>query len=325
MLEDFGIESKKNVCGVHVMVIYFSKVNLESIQLLEMYKKEELLMEMKKAIVSFLKSGTVYEVEGIFVDENGEKHTYTTRYRISIGAKKDDYISGYIYKSAAIYYKTLNEITLKPESHVQNTIEDVRFYYDVSKEIVGFHTRNRFGYQEFNNAFREILNMCMNQNNCPLKFGVSLYNEGLEIEEIKSVLKSINNIKKLEFRYKLPNPADDYMLDELEEGLTDVAEALENANANSMSVIFDSDGGIGLNIESTEIRNNIGRVGKLTKGVDAKSAVKNGYAYVKATGKDGKIYTTEEKKPIRREIDDDSEDSFFTACRDTILSMFTPR
>ncbi len=307
------------------MVIYFSKINLESIHLLEMYKKEELLVEMKKSIVSFLKNGTVYEVEKIFIDENGEKHTYTTKYRISIGIKKGDYISGYIYKSAVIYYKTLNEVTLKPESHFQNTIEDVRFYYDVNKEIVGFHTRNRFGYQEFNYAFREILNMCMHQNGSPLKFGVYLYNEGLEIEEIASALKSINNIKKLEFRYKLPNPADDYMLDELEDGLTDVAKALENANANSMSVIFDSDGNIGLNIESTEIQNNIGRIGKLTKGIDSKSAIKNGYAYVKATGKDGKIYTTEEKKPIRREIDDDSEDGFFLACRDTILSIFTPR
>lgn len=300
------------------MVIYFSKINLESVQLLDMYKEEELLIEMKRLVSSFLESGTIYETVEFQMGDDGEKHCYSTKYRISIGAKKDNYISGYLYKSSRVYYKIMNETTLQTESHFQPTIEDVRFYYDVDKEIVGFHTRNRFGYQEFNLAFKEILNTCMKKNNIDFSFDVSLYTEGLEIDEIEDELKKIKNIKRLEFKYKLPNPSDDFMLNDLANGLTDFSKDLEDANANAMSVIFDSQGGIGLRIDSPEIKKNLDRTGSLTRGISAKEASKNGYVLVSAIDKDGKKYTTEERKPIRREIDDTNEDEFFTACRETI-------
>lgn len=308
------------------MIIYFSKLNLNSTHLLEMYKKEELIDNMRKSILSYFSHGTVYEEESLFKDELGEVHVVKTKYKLTLGLRKDEYITGIIYKSTILYYKELNEKTGEVEFRTIPTIEDVKFYFDIYREMIGFHTRNRFGYQEFNNAFANIINTCMNANNSELKFSVDLYNEGMEIGEIERELKQISNIKKLEFRFRLPNPADEYMVDELKDGLTDTAEQLEDANAHSLSIIFDSDGKIGLNVESGEIKRNINRVGHLTQGVDDKSAVQNGYAFVKATSKDGKIYTTEESKPIKREItDDESGETFFKACRDTILSIFTQK
>ena len=41
--------------------------------------------------------------------------------------------------------------------------------------------------------------------------------------------------------------------------------------------------------------------------------------------KDGKRYTTEEQKPVKREIDDESDESFFRACRDTILTIIAKK
>lgn len=307
------------------MIIYFSKINLASIQLFEMYKEEKMLDEMRKNILSYFESGTIYEVEEFYKDELGVSHPITTKYRLVTGMKKDDYISGIIYKTTTLYYKKLNEGTAEVESHSIPTIEDVKFYFDVNRELVGFHTRNRFGYQEFNNAFAGIINMCMEKNKSQLRFYAELYNEGLAINEIDRELKNIDNIKKLEFKFKLPNPSDDGMIKELQEGLTDTAEQLEEANANAMSVIFDSDGGVGLNICAGEIQKNISRVGNLTKGVSDKAAIQNGYARVVATAKDGKIYTTEEQKPVKREIDDESDENFFKACRDTILDIFVKR
>lgn len=307
------------------MIIYFSKVNLATVELLDMYKKKEMLEEMRKHMLSFLKTGAILEIEEFYKDDQGEKHLRTTNYRLVIGLKSDEYISGTIYKTATIFYKRMNAATGEIESHTMPTIEDVGFYYDVTREIVGFHTRNRFGYKEFNDAFTGLINMCMEQNQSPLRFSVSLYNEGMEIEEIGKELKSIRNIKKLEFNFKLPNPADDDTLNELLTGLTDTAEQMEEANANSMSVIFDSDGGIGLNIDSVEIQKNIKRVGSLTRGITDKKAIQNGYARVVAIARDGKIYSTDEKKPIKREIIDESDESFFNACRDMISSLFFRR
>lgn len=306
------------------MIVYFSKINLDSVELLQMYKSKELLLEMKKTVASFLKSGIVHEVEQIYKDENGETHLVKTKYRISIGTKTDEYISGVLYKTTHIYYKTLDELTGKTESHIQPTVEDVRFYYDISREIIGFHTRNRFGYQEFNEAFQGILNSCMIENGLDYRFSLSLCTEGLAIEEIKKKLKKIKNIKKLEFLYKLPNPADDYMLENLNDELTDMVGELKDSNANTMNVVFDSNGnvkGTGLNLDSQEIQKNFDRVARFTKGISSNMATKNGYIRIQATGKDGKKYTTDEEKPIKREINDDSEDNFFLACRDTILGF----
>lgn len=307
------------------MIIYFSKINLESTQLFEMYKEDKVLDEMRKNILSYFESGTVYEVEEFYKDEQGVSHPITTKYKLVTGMKNDDYITGVIYKTTTLYYKRLNDDTAEVESRSIPTIEDVKFYFDVNREIVGFHTRQRFGYKEFNDAFAGIINMCMKKNESRLNFSAELYNEGLAINEIDRELKRIDNIKRLEFKFKLPNPSDDEMFDELQDGLTDTAEQLEEANANAMSVIFDSDGGIGLNIESGEIQRNIGRVGNLTKGITDKTAIQNGYARVVATAKNGKIYTTEEQKPIKREIIDESDENFLKACRDTVLNIFIKR
>lgn len=305
------------------MIIYFSKINLSSLQLLEIYKEDKMLDEMKNNILSFLESGTVYEVNEFYKNDQGISYPVTTKYRLSIGMKKDDYIFGVIYKTTTLYYKSLNYATSEVESHSIPTIEDVKFYFDVNRELVGFHTRNRFGYQEFNDAFAGIINMCMEKNKSQLVFSAELYNEGLEIKEIDKELRKINNIKRLDFKFKLPNPADDDMLEKLKDGLSDTAQQLEEANATAKSVIFESDGSVGLNVTSGEIQKYIKQVGSLTSGISDQEATQNGYARVVATGKDGKIYTTEDRKPVKREIDDESDENFIKACRDTIFNIFS--
>lgn len=308
------------------MIIYFSKVNLSTVKLFDLYKQDKVRKEIRDNIFSFFESGTIYEVENYYKDDNGEKHPITTRYKLSIGIKDESSISGVIYKYTTIYYKELNELNGEIETRSQKTIEDIKFYFDVERELVGFHTRQRFGYQDFNSAFAGIINMCMEKNKSDLEFSVELYNEGMEIDEISEELKKISNIKRLEFMFKIPNPSDDDLLKELKDRLTDTAEQLEKANANSMSVIFDSSGGIGLNIEAEEIKMNLSRIGRITSGVSDALATKNGYARVKATGKDGKIYTTEDQKPIKCQIEDDEDDiTFFRSCKDTILNIFAKK
>jgi len=303
------------------MVIYFSKINLESTELLKMYQDKS-FDDMKEKLLEFFKNGVIYEVEDSFKSSNGEVHFIKTNYRLFVGRKNNGVVSGVIYKTTILHYKRLNTITGKIESDSIPSIEDIRFYFDVGQEIVGFHTRQRFGYQEFNMAFAGIINVCMEKNDSPMRFSASLYNEGMEINELEYELRSIGNIKRLEFNFKLPNPSDDRMLDKLKNELTDTAEMMKEANAHGVSVIFDSDGKIGLNIDSCEIRDNIERVAHLTKGISDVDAIKNGYARVIATDKNGKRYTTEDCKPIKRETMSESSEEFFLACKDTISNIF---
>ena len=303
------------------MIIYFSKVNLESTELLKMYQ-EKSFVDMKKKVLQSFESGIIYEIEDSFKTNTGEVRFVRTNYRLLVGKKTDEYVSGVIYKSTVLYYKKLNAVTGRVEPDSIPTIEDVKFYFDVDKEIVGFHTRQRFGYQEFNTAFAGIINICMEKSNSPMRFFASLYNEGMQIKELKQELRNIGNIKRLEFNFKLPNPADDEMIDDLSNGLTDTAKMMKEANAHAVSVIFDSDGKVGLNIDSCEIQDKIEKVGHLTNGISDIDAIKNGYARVTATASNGKKFTTEERKPIKRELINEKSEEFFLACKDTIANIF---
>ena len=313
---------EENVLEVSLgMIIYFSKINLATTDLFDVYKDSTILNEIKSSIISFIRSGVIYKTEDNVFDKDGQLHKISTKYKLTIGEKRTNAVSGVIYKETKLYYKKVNNDTDEIESHTIPTIEDIRFYYDVEHEIIGFHTRNRFGFREFNTAISQLLNSCMEENNLDFRFQADLCNEGMDINEIEAELKNIHNIKRLTFQFKAPNPADDDMLDDLQNGLNDTVEQMAAANANGMSVIFDSYGKVGLNVESEEIKKNIRRIGRIHSSIDDKTAIKNGYASVKAISRSGKIFTTEEQKPIKREIFKDLE--FIDACKDTILSILT--
>lgn len=305
------------------MIIYFSKINLVTTELFKIYEDISTLNKVKNSILSYVRSGVSYKIDENVLNENGQVHQTSTYYKLSIGTKRDNTIAGVIYKETILYYKKVNDNTNEIESHTIPTIEDIKFYYDVEHEIVGFHTRNRFGYKEFNIAFSELINLCMKENNLELRFEANLYNEGMGIEEVENELKKIKNIKKLTFHFKAPNPADDHMLDALQSGLDDMVGQMAEANANGVSVIFDSNGKVGLNVDSDEIKRNIRRIGFLHSSIDDKLATKHGYASVKAVDQNGKIFTTEEHKPIKREVVNELE--FIDACKDTIINILLVR
>ncbi|MCP1103764.1 hypothetical protein M2454_003094 [Aequitasia blattaphilus] len=305
------------------MVIFFAKLNLESVELLNMYGEEAAFDKMRASILAFLKHNRNYEIEEFKKDENGNKYPVKTNFRLMIGTKKDDHIIGRIIKSTRLFYKDLNATTNELESHSVPTMEEVTFYYDANREMVAFHTRLRFGRSEFIDAFEALVNQCMEENESPLRFTVNLYNEGMDIKEIEKELDEIKNIKELKFKFRLPNPADDIMLEEIRERVTDVAEQLKEANAHTMSTVFDTDGKVGLNIKADEIKKNINMVGNLTQGISAEDATKNSYAVVEATSLKGNVYTTMEKRPVTTVVPDGaSSEEFVTACKDTIWRIF---
>ena len=182
------------VCtGGKAMVIYFSKINLESDHVYEVYHNSTLLRRYLNFLLTDLKDGIVY-VKTDSHTENEEVFTTSTEYELKVRRKEESYIDGVIYKESKIYYKQRNKEDELIRKSVPN-IEAIRFYLDVYKETVGFHTTNRFGYQEFNYAFSGIINSAMKLNNREFRYSVSLRTECLEMKEIKASLRNINQIK----------------------------------------------------------------------------------------------------------------------------------
>lgn len=145
------------------MVIYFSKVSILSTELFDIYENRENYKKIVELIKLVLRDDLEYEKEESYIGSDG-LHTVQTKYKMFIREKKDYDINGVIYKYADIRYKQLDPITKKTIQKSVETVEDIQFYYDVMSEFVGFHTRNRFGYQEFNEAFSFMLGMGMEKN-----------------------------------------------------------------------------------------------------------------------------------------------------------------
>lgn len=300
------------------MIIYFSKVNLNSEHIFDAYKDEKIFLDVRNKILLHLVSGlSIVDINRYF-DVNGIVCESEVVYKIVIHKKNDEYIHGVLYKDSTIYHKMINEQTGEIQSHPVPNIEDIEFYYDVGKELIGFHTRSRFGFKDFNEVMSRFLNKSMTDNSIDYRFEVSLHNEGSDIASIRKSIKAIGLLKQLIFKFQPPNPNENF-LEELKNGTTDTVKELEDANATGMSVIFDSKGILGLNLESFAVQSNLDRLSNMQKGITLDTATKNGYASLKAISKNGKIFTTENEKPTKREIQRPEE--FLIACKDTILSL----
>lgn len=295
------------------MVIYFSKLNLVSDHVYNVYEDESNLRKYLNFLFTDLKDGTIFTRTDSYF-ENDEVVTSSIEYKLKIRRIKDFCIDGVIYKESKIYYKQLNSEDELIRKAVPN-IEAIRFYLDVFKETVGFHTTNRFGYQEFNYAFAGIVNNAMKVCDRDLRFNIALRTEGIEMQEIYKHLKQINQIKELKIKMQPPNP-DSEIINAMQNAGENVINSMENGNITGMSFVFTSKGTNGLNLNSKILQENLEKVEALSEVIGDKKAISKGYVSVEATGKNGKKYTTAEQRPLKTVIERTEE--FFDACKSII-------
>lgn len=305
-----GIDMEEN------MVIYFSKINLISDHVYEIYHNNDLLRKYLSFLSTDLKDGIKYEKINTY-SEGEQIITSSIEYKIKIRRKEEDVIDGVIFKESRVYYKELSSDGDLVRKSVPNT-EAIRFYLDIYKETVGFHTTSRFGYQEFNHSFIGIVNNAMKEADRDIRFNIALRTEGLEMSEVYKDLKRIHEIKELKIKMQPPNPDNDF-LHKLEDTGETVINNMETGNITGMSFVFTSKGSRGLNLESDIIQNSIEQAQALSEVVGDRKAISKGYISVEAVAKDGKKYTTAEQKPLKTIIERAEE--FFDACKKMVSSI----
>lgn len=301
------------------VVLFCSKVSLASSDIFDVYEKEGLKDKILSILHGVVSSDIVYEEADEFLNDNGEKIVKTIRYKLSINEKTNTYIYGHLCKDSELYYKTFNEKTRQSERHTTPYTETVLFYFDVYKEIIVFHTANRLGYRNFNDAMMGIFNKAMEINSYPYRFEIVLLTEGLKVAEIENTLKSIHNIYELKFNYQAPNPDSDTLarIKENGEGFID---SMEEANATRISQIFSTKGGKGLNVDSYFIKESIDNIKGMSSIVGDTKAFAKGYISVEVTDARGKKYTTAESKPVKTIVN--SLNDFVNSCKRIIAELF---
>lgn len=299
-------------------VLYCSKLNLTSDHIFDVYQNEELLYKILNILLGDICPDVTYEKDDSFLNEDGCLISRSIRYKLSIREKTDTFVDGYLCKDSEIYYKTFNEDTKELVKHSMPYTEAVRFYFDVYKETIVFHTANRLGYQEFNEAMTGVLNKILETQKREFRFEVVLRTEGLNITQIEKELRKINNIYELQFKFQPPNPDSD-TLKRMQENGENFINTMEDANATKVSMVFSSKGGKGLNLDSDMIVKNLENIQGMNYVTGDGVAVSKGYVSVEAVDAHGKKYTTADSKPIKTVIN--SLDHFVKECKRVIASL----
>ncbi len=295
------------------MVLYFGKLNLVSGQLFEVYNKKMSMHDIMFNVLTTIQDGASFKKEFKFQTDDGEEvYVEEIKYNIAIKEKTDTYIQGYLYKNSKVIIKNFNRVTKQLDHKRVDNDEGVEFYFDVFAEMVGYYTANRLGHKEFREAFCGILNKTMKKYE--YVFELEPYTEGLSLDEIKSDLRNLGTLQRIEIKYHIPNPGDEIL-----ERIQNNGEKLENykkANLAKKSILLSAASKSGINMDSEEVNKELDEIENMHSSMDAKVATKNAYVEVNATNYNGVTMSTKEKKPIKKEIKNIID--FKEACADVI-------
>ncbi|MEE6452550.1 hypothetical protein RAH41_18465 [Gottfriedia acidiceleris] len=307
------------------VTLYFSKVNINS-HILKVYDDKREFDRIIKDLYIKVKDNVEYIKEIIGEDEEGNTFTKEIVYKFN-GLQKfgDDLeytITGRVIKKMTIFINDLDEktgqITKKPTEHV----EVIEFHYDLYKEVIAFHIPNRFGYVEFNQVFRELLNQSMSTPNEKYNFEVSLFRKGLSVESIKQELKKIGKIATLRIDVIPPNP-DEELLDSIHENGENYLEQLKKGKITQRSIAFSSTTPEGLDIDAEMIDEELEQIGKIHSKLSSEEAIEKGYITVEGSNVSGRTFTTNDTKPVKDKVDKPQGLlDFAKVCKNKIASIF---
>ncbi|MGN8963274.1 hypothetical protein [Bariatricus sp. HCP28S3_D3] len=294
-------------------VIYFGKVNIISSHVYKMYDSEYDFYDVLLPVLINIKDGLEYEYR--FTQMYDEKMVEVSyNYVMRIKEKTDTYVYGYLNKKGRVPYKTESISGELVTEYIDNT-ERIEFYYDVFKEKIGYYTSIRFGHKEILDVFEHMLNSIFKDEEDAMMFSVSRYTNGLDVKNIEKELQSIGNIQKLKFTFKPINPDTELRESILKNGIERLEE-FEDANLSIKHVELYAASRMGLNIESNIVREQIDYANSINSNVSFEKSTGNGYVKVEAVGSDGITHSTEDKAPVKKEINNIID--FKSACQELI-------
>lgn len=286
------------------VTVYFAKLNLNSDDLFELYRKPELAEKYSAELRKAMLAETAVEVE------KTDRQT-AVRYHITYSTEKLelDEVSGCI---EGIVSKKVTQYPpcdgVAEQEAVELPAKQVRFVLDPNAEMVGYHMTNGFGYRDFEEAFERLVNSAVNNIGCLCSYSVCVCRVGMQVDCILKELAEIGPIRELRIRIQPPNP-NGRLLKKISKGIKEDLNAVScvnqcmEGNVTNIETVLISRGKKGINCESDIVRSRISDLEKLYEGLSTETVIQNGYACVQATTVSGEKYSTGEpaifKKVIR--------------------------
>ena len=283
------------------ITLYFAKVNLESEEIYKIYKDPNKKKELSFALLESLQKENCWEKIFYYPGEDGSMQATKIEYQLHILSIDFPYVEGWVYKKSKLHYNALNENSNELVSQTVYNTEAIRFFFDIENELIGYDTKNRFGYKEFLEAFVNVLNIGLVEYNPKMECSIHLCSKGIDLDDIKRGLSGIGPIKELQIKVQPPNPQNK-LLEELQELGESKLEHMREANVTRMETVLRSKGGMGLNLNSKLIDDELSKLQGIHANLPLEEANKNGYLKVAAISNTGRKFSSEEAKPFKRVI-----------------------
>lgn len=140
--------------------------------------------------------------------------------------KKDMIVTGMLLRKFTKPNEEVNTYTDKVETIIKEESVGIRFYFDVNKEMVTFCERQCFGYNQFTNAFNELLNRCVKG----YEFETFLQKDKNKLEE---KIRELHKITRVRAVLIPPNPN--------AKSISTIKERCMSTNSTKLTCVFESD------------------------------------------------------------------------------------
>lgn len=209
--------------------LYLAKVNLNS-KIFSVYNGntniEQILNEIfhkinieEKYIIS--KQSTYSDASG-----NIKRYTKKSEYSFAEIRKNNMTVTGVLLRKFTKPNEEINKYEDKVETVIKEESVGIRFYFDITKEMVAFCERQCFGYNQFTNAFNQLLNRCVKG----YEFETFLQKDKNKLEE---KIKELHKITRVRAVLIPPNPN--------ARGISTIKERCVDTNSTKMICEFESD------------------------------------------------------------------------------------
>lgn len=266
--------------------IYYAKINLNSSHIFDIYDERiEMTSIMQKLFDSISKG-----IENTRIDVMNDIETYRATYKFEEIEKDENLcIYGSLIKISNIYVNQRDNNNKPIKVAVKNE-ETIKFYLDLNKEALAFHTTQRFGYSEFIEAMQRLLNTSINgkygSEDEYYNFKVCLKRSNLKMDSIKEELRNITSIKSIKIDLIPPNP-DDHILEEIRRNGEEKLNYLKGGNVTYKSTFLKSESSSGIILDSDIVKDELEEAVNIHSKISEEECLGNGYVQIEATSNEG--------------------------------------
>ncbi|CAI8886701.1 hypothetical protein [Bacillus velezensis] len=283
--------------------LYYAKVNINS-NIFDVYEKKITIPDIMKMIFDQLDDKREYNKKEVntFPDDQGEtktierEETYNFSELNKVENNNEKYITGRLVKRTPTFGEEFDSVsrTSKKVVHKNNSISTL-FYFDLETEIITFYSRQKLGYNQFMEAFENLLDICVDK----IGFKVMLIKDPFSIKDRMKMLHKVNRIKSTIIP---PNVNEEEIRALLEPKL----QGMKHANITRETRILESHkrNEKGIDLNSSEVKETL----ELNEAYSV-----FGYSKLEVDGesKDGTslVYDSDENSPYQTTIPDSTKEN----------------